>query len=839
MAALKNIFGKEGADSVRTTAKYSKLTQDLSDNEAEDDEVYSAVTNGAGKTKTRNGRQKGESIEMTILETTRDVNKTKVRISGKSKCTIAWFIVPLVIALVIGVGFGTYPLLKKHGFFGGSTHDRPVRTQNWIREFDNIGTESCVRLYDVNKDGKDDILLGITEGVHMQEYDPELGPDYICKKIGSKSPCLGAVIALRGFDGKPLWRVNTTFEPFEINCSIDDFNGDGHLDCIASGRKATMTAIDPIKGKAIWHEDMSVLEQGWNNYGVQGLPDFDNDGVREILLPHGGNPSIPPEVTTRESGRLIMISGKTGKMLGKKYLKMPEDKELYMSPVIHRRRDGSQYILFGSGGETVPGSLLAISVPDFYRYVFELPAKEDVPNIGKDITYAPWGEMTPNADGIIEIYRSSSKGIMVPPVLVDLTHDEVKDIVMSGYDGTITVFNGETLELIWRVKYAGYESYSSPAPGFFNDDSVLDLMVYLSQGTWPGYNHSLAVVLDGKTGETLWSLVTTMYEMSSPLALHTKYPNRDAYVFRVQGRLGKYVPDINGVIHGIQPQRIIHRRKKSVPQKYNNKKNYKDDKITKEEINDLLDNDIFYNTNKKQFDAVQQTGFRASSMLRKRQADDLSRTYQPAPSNQESENVNQGQESTSNKAEHLRCTDDLQVFDTEIFIMDRTTMSAPIQLFSMGANKLNYTITKDDWKKISENINHERGKDGGSSQQSLYEDREEAQVCVVLKPTEMSTGAIGDLDGDGTLDMVAVYNRAGQIRDPKTESYLAMKFTIAIAKVNLEDKVSKNKAIKVDANINKNLHAWSTEQGLEKVKFLPPSEQPWMAYMGNTGDSIY
>lgn len=51
---------------------------------------------------------------------------------------------------------------------------------------------------------------------------------------------------------------------------------------------------------------------------------------------------------------MMLISGGTGEPIGRP-LKMPESKEIYISPVIHERRDGSQYILFGSGGETVGG----------------------------------------------------------------------------------------------------------------------------------------------------------------------------------------------------------------------------------------------------------------------------------------------------------------------------------------------------------------------------------------------------------------------------------------------------------------------------------------------------
>ncbi len=33
--------------------------------------------------------------------------------------------------------------------------------------------------------------------------------------------------------------------------------------------------------------------------------------------------------------------------------------------------------------------------------------------------------------------------------------------------------------------------FSSPAPGYFNDDDVLDFMIHFNVGFWPLYNHSL------------------------------------------------------------------------------------------------------------------------------------------------------------------------------------------------------------------------------------------------------------------------------------------------------------------------------------------------------------
>jgi len=32
--------------------------------------------------------------------------------------------------------------------------------------------------------------------------------------------------------------------------------------------------------------------------------------------------------------------------------------------------------------------------------------------------------------------------------------------------------------------------FSSPAPGYFNDDDTLDFMLHLNHGVFPGYDHS-------------------------------------------------------------------------------------------------------------------------------------------------------------------------------------------------------------------------------------------------------------------------------------------------------------------------------------------------------------
>ena len=63
-----------------------------------------------------------------------------------------------------------------------------------------------------------------------------------------KLPCAGAIVALRGRDGKLLWKAPAYAEVFELLCHGIDVNQDGKDDCIATGRLGTIRAIDPLNG---------------------------------------------------------------------------------------------------------------------------------------------------------------------------------------------------------------------------------------------------------------------------------------------------------------------------------------------------------------------------------------------------------------------------------------------------------------------------------------------------------------------------------------------------------------------------------------------------------------
>ena len=56
-------------------------------------------------------------------------------------------------------------------------------------------------------------------------------------------------------------------------------------------------------------------------------------------------------------------------------------------------------------------------------------------------------------------FRGDGKGVMVPPLLIDMNGDGTRDILMTAYDGTFTMYNGETLSQLWTVQFPHYETY--------------------------------------------------------------------------------------------------------------------------------------------------------------------------------------------------------------------------------------------------------------------------------------------------------------------------------------------------------------------------------------------
>ena len=65
----------------------------------------------------------------------------------------------------------------------------------------------------------------------------------------------------------------------------------------------------------------------------------------------------------------MIFSGKTGRVL--RWVKVPDERESYLSPVIYSQKDGTDMVVFGTGGETHSGSLWVIPLMDLYKGLME------------------------------------------------------------------------------------------------------------------------------------------------------------------------------------------------------------------------------------------------------------------------------------------------------------------------------------------------------------------------------------------------------------------------------------------------------------------------------------
>ena len=99
-------------------------------------------------------------------------------------------------------------------------------------------------------------------------------------------------------------------------------------------------------------------------------------------------------------------------------------------------------------------------------------------------------------------------------------------------------------------------------------------------------------------------------------------------------------------------------------------------------------------------------------------------------------------------------------------------------------------------------------------------------------------GAIGDVDGDGRLDLIVNLVSVGVLRDSYAR-YVKMKFDVDIYKINLEDGIGRERYTEINVTLHDRVKWMNNENKITALKFLPAKQQPWGGYMGSKGDSTY
>lgn len=96
---------------------------------------------------------------------------------------------------------------------------------------------------------------------------------------------------------------------------------------------------------------------------------------------------------------------------------------------------------------------------------------------------------------------------------------------------------------------------------------------------------------------------------------------------------------------------------------------------------------------------------------------------------------------------------------------------------------------------------------------------------------------MGDFDGDGFLDLVLVFPFTSAEHD-QNGSYFRTLNSLRLTKINLKERIKSGSFIDVGAKM-KNKKIGKGKPGVDEMIFSDDVDQPWLAYLGTKGDSVY
>lgn len=370
---------------------------------------------------------------------------------------------------------------------------------NW--KFEVIGglSELSLLVHDFNSDGIPDILVNnITTRGLLFSYDvcPGNHKRDKCLETLGFTPCQVRLLALSGKDGSIVWSKWLPFPSFAANCK-EDFNKDGHKDCLFAGRSGGFVAYDIYHDNLLWYIDSNVTCPAYNYYYPLIIEDMNNDGVKDIFLTHGGDSFYTDLQKLRSPGFVVVVSGLTGQQLSEHIL-TPDAKETYSSPIMYTLHDGTDLILFGSGGETATGSLWAISLRSLSDHVTRFNQNVDSYNIcnayisrycmQKDPKLSDnrplpqpdlysrskteeWMKDCPQLSHTKKVWNKyqlcvyeftptgNKSGTMLPPVVVDINNDQVMDLIVSQFNDHTILYDGASSSISWDYYQPDTQTY--------------------------------------------------------------------------------------------------------------------------------------------------------------------------------------------------------------------------------------------------------------------------------------------------------------------------------------------------------------------------------------------
>jgi outer membrane protein assembly factor BamB len=371
-------------------------------------------------------------------------------------------------------------------------------------------TMSSPNLTDLNGDGAGDIVFGTGKDRLRPEGD---------RYVFTNEPAVpGYVIAVSGATNEVLWKAPHTGEAFTTP-RFADVNRDGTPDVIMGGREAALGAYSGRDGALLWRADRNTVANTpvpYNFFTPAFIRDADNDGMDDLLVVYGGDDTQLPGAP-RSTGYVALISTATGRVIVAR--PTPDGRESYSSIVVYDRADGAQWFVFGTGGETQPGTSYRAPVAALIDGTFAQRA-------------------TP-------LIAAGTKGVIAPATLLELTGDNERDIVISTFDGRVIAVNGATAETIWEQRADGEEAYHQPAVVRIDDNGALGFFVSRGIGVFPQYTGSTHRLYEAETGRVLFQHRSQLQPAGAPLAVDLTGDGIDEPFFFAM----RYPVGQGGIIH--------------------------------------------------------------------------------------------------------------------------------------------------------------------------------------------------------------------------------------------------------------------------------------------------
>lgn len=385
-----------------------------------------------------------------------------------------------------------------------------VLGQNWQSFTDSIPTLSSPRACDLNNDGIKDIVYGGgTDGVFSYN----------------------GIMAYNGTNGNLLWKRAARNEVFGSAVFMDITN-DGVKDVFMVGRQAQLLAINGSNGALLWDYfpyNTNPADSGlYNFYNPQFIADVSGDGIQDILVANGGDHAAPVWDTTRPPGHLMVVNSMNGQLLAKAVV--PDSAETYCSALVADvQGNGTQWVLYGTGGETLGGSFWACQLSHLLNN-----------------TLAP----------SIPLLSDTQLGFVAPASLIKNPSGQ-HDIIIQSYGGKVAKIMGANWSTMWTYQLPNTESSAEPVIGNFTGSAVPDVFLSLAKGSSSSYTDYYQVLLDGGTGQVVLKDSIGALQFASGNAVDLNNDGRDEAVLSVnymQSGTWKHRLEVfDFVAHTIQP----------------------------------------------------------------------------------------------------------------------------------------------------------------------------------------------------------------------------------------------------------------------------------------------